>query len=455
MKNKQWITSLLPFGLIQVQRILTNRYSRTSISGYITSVQACSRLSTIGITKDGILLVNPEFANKWLRDKDNLRFVLLHELMHILLGHIFRNVDTIFNIAADAIINAYLYTDRSLSSKFLEEFYDDATIYSAILRPNSKLLTCSGVYSPDSRIKHIYSNLYRLDTYNVKKEDEIVADQVVYVLKLLAPPSKKITLIGSHSMDGTGGDPPPDAIPEGEYEGSVKPEEFDKKLSNEAKESLMEAMLPYAGYCSTLLKSLINIEHSKSLDIHRIDDFLLTSSVSDFVNVDIQPSRTSSPFPIQLSRRDAVLLSAGIWPGLFKKPISHELSHNRALYLFVDVSGSCTSILPKLIGSLYWLKSKLSSVYLFSNKVVKTTFDSLMSGEICTTGGTDFDCIAETLIKDNVSKAIIITDGYANMSDTNIKQLKQNKVELLTLLIDTDDQLLLKQFGEVLPVRME
>ena len=104
--------------------------------------------------------------------------------------------------------------------------------------------------------------------------------------------------------------------------------------------------------------------------------------------------------------------------------------------IYLDVSGSVDEYLPKIISILRNLKNEISSIFLFSNKVVEVPFLSLLKGAIKSTGGTDFDCIAESILERQFDKAIIITDGYASMKAENKKKLQSLKLKSLTILFE-------------------
>ena len=71
-----------------------------------------------------------------------------------------------------------------------------------------------------------------------------------------------------------------------------------------------------------------------------------------------------------------------------------------------------------------------------------------MVGKIKTSYGTDLDCVAGSVIKNNYDKLIVITDGFASMNPENQHELLKRKVKILTILYGggytCDD---LKQFG--------
>jgi len=72
---------------------------------------------------------------------------------------------------------------------------------------------------------------------------------------------------------------------------------------------------------------------------------------------------------------------------------------------------------PEIIGLLRSLKAELKTIFLFSNKVVEVPFPTLLAGQVQTTYGTDFDCIAEHVLANPYDKAVIRTDGYASMTE--------------------------------------
>lgn len=77
----------------------------------------------------------------------------------------------------------------------------------------------------------------------------------------------------------------------------------------------------------------------------------------------------------------------------------------------------------------------MTSIYLFSNRVVETCFKELVEkGKVNTTYGTDFDCVARKILEDDLEKAIVITDGIASMNEENSEALKEKHVKILTIL---------------------
>jgi predicted metal-dependent peptidase len=130
------------------------------------------------------------------------------------------------------------------------------------------------------------------------------------------------------------------------------------------------------------------------------------------------------------------LIANGLHPGFFHNQLSTPAQRRKGLAIYLDVSGSVNEYLPKILGILQHLRREITSVFLFSNKVYETRFSTLLNGEIKTTGGTDFDCIAESILERQLDKAVIITDGYASMTEVNKVKLKRQGLITLTILFN-------------------
>lgn len=60
---------------------------------------------------------------------------------------------------------------------------------------------------------------------------------------------------------------------------------------------------------------------------------------------------------------------------------------------------------------------------------------NLSQGKAKTTWGTDFDCLAESILKEGYEKAVVIRDGWAAIKKENLEALKKRKVKTLTILL--------------------
>jgi hypothetical protein len=75
----------------------------------------------------------------------------------------------------------------------------------------------------------------------------------------------------------------------------------------------------------------------------------------------------------------------------------------------------------------------------------------VQKGNLQTTYGTDFDCIALSILERGFDKAVIITDGVASMEAVNEQKLKRLGLKTLTILFSMRDSCAsFSPFGDVL-----
>jgi len=129
-----------------------------------------------------------------------------------------------------------------------------------------------------------------------------------------------------------------------------------------------------------------------------------------------------------------VLLSAGIWPGFFRNRQPEIIRKQKGIAIFLDVSGSVNDYLPQIIGILSGFRDRIRTIHLFSNTVVEVPFGALCQGKVQTTYGTDFDCIAKTILGKEYERAVVITDGYGGLKEENSAALNKAGSRILTIL---------------------
>ncbi|MCB4791250.1 MAG: hypothetical protein LHV68_05120 [Elusimicrobia bacterium] len=378
-------------------------------------------LPTVCINKDGVLEYNPEFLDKYVNTQQDLFCVVFHELLHPMFNHFIYRSGKIDNFAADSIINAViskLYSEQSDGGKFFTKLYP-ATGLTGLLRPKSSL--------SETRFENLYSNLYY-------RSPKLTTGEVIQTLRILADtvPSN-VTLIGSH----TGGDGIPADVAE--------------RIASELKEKLLEKF-KNAGCYDNMVDLFIEILKSKfTLRKQMLEKYASNSVKARFKSfVGNDAERVS---PVLLSgcrlRRAAVLLSCGIYPVRYYIPKS-SLRPNKGIIVYLDVSGSVENALPDIVGILMTIKDKIGKIYAFSNAVKEIPFTDLVKGEVETTGGTDFDCIANSILEHRHEHVIVITDGFASLEDELLEKLKNFKPQILTILFDGKDNCLeFQPFGDV------
>ena len=401
-------------------------------AAFIEQVVPDPTIPTACINAQGALRYNPEFVSQHVRSSVDLFCLLFHELLHPAFGHFIHPTDDVANIACDAIINAiitHVFAEPSGGGSLFLRAYPERGL-PALLRPHSAM--------NHSRYQLLYRELYP-QTHGV---GSLSTGEVIQALRTLVPPSPKETvlLLGSHSTD-KGQTPPTDRWP--------------TAVASRIADDLLHAIQhsgSAAGTWPHLQELLIEVlKRKKTVREDLLARYATRRAVGQFFHEHYRPRRVTSPFPVRPSRRDLVLLSAGVWPGLFRCQQQARRDETKGVAVFLDVSGSVNEHLPGIVGLLTRYRYRIDTVYQFSNTVAETSLDSLAKGHVRTTYGTDFDCVARVILDKECDRAVIFTDGYASLDDEHTHALTEAHPHILTILFagktDCPD---LQPFGEVM-----
>jgi len=409
------------------------------VAGFIRSAAADGKVPTACINAQGDLRYNPEFVKKHVRTREDLFCLVFHELLHPFFRHYAYGGGMLENIACDAVINAVIslvFRSQSNSGSLFQKLYESEGI-EQILRPSPHAAV------RNSRYAGIYAGLYS----GGPRYRGMTTGEVIRSLKVLAEgvSASAIVLLGSHGVGVQG---------KGAPAGSSKlPDSVLEGLARDIKEAMAGSR--QAGHCESLSSMLMDVLKTHlSLKKRMLRDYTTKSKVDKFRQDGRRQARQSSPIPISPGKRDLVLLAAGIYPVYFHNRTTRLTSQRRGLAVYLDVSGSVNQHLPRIVGILRNLRSDISTVYLFSNNVVEMPFADLVDkGKVETTYGTDFDCIAASILEKGFEKAVVMTDGYASMNQDNQDKLRKAGVRILTVLFggktDCDD---FEPFGPVMPL---
>jgi len=115
----------------------------------IADVEFTGKVPTMAVSLSGnpILKINLDFCRKHLRSENDVKAVLLHEFLHVLLLHTekYKISNPLLNIALDAIINSIIYRYKGMDyAGFFARFYKWEGI-SLLLRPelmNCRMMNC-------------------------------------------------------------------------------------------------------------------------------------------------------------------------------------------------------------------------------------------------------------------------------------------------------------------------
>ncbi len=419
-------------------------------AGFIQRVEEDPYQSSAHITQDGCLHYNPAFVEEHVGGPEDLFGLLLHELLHPLWAHFLRCPGELENIAADAVINAAistLYSGPSAQGHLFETLYPAQGV-EGLLRPQSEL--------EGDILDRVYSRLYPAAIAGRRESStrlahRLTTGELLRTLKILLPEKKPnpTNLLGSHRRET-----------EGDVESVTVDRPWDRndlsQIASDLKAGLETAEGSEAGSGSELYDLLSQVlESHVGLKEDVLMRFATQQRADRFLEKKrMEAQRRVSPLPLYPSRRDLVLLAEGAYPLHYHHLIYQETVDRQGVAIYLDVSGSVTSFLPQIIGVLNKLRGRMASIFQFSTEVVETSLEELLAGEIQTTYGTDFDCVARSILEQGFERSIVITDGYAGLSKCLRDELLEQQAQLLTVLFGHARGCApLAALGEVVPLQ--
>jgi hypothetical protein len=403
-----------------VRGVLRHALGRDSyIASMIKHVDESSNCPTACITADGHMQYGPTFVQQYIACEEDVFSLVMHELMHPLYSHWIHGSGELENIAADMVINAtisQLFANASGEGSLFKRFYESHGIH-GLLRPMSCMR--------DSRYEDLYDAFY---TRARSRDRWLSTGEVIQTLKILTPTIKvdTIVLLGTHGV-GT-------AEQTGNKSKGFAAEVLGK-IADELKNAVNRLPRTNAGYSENLYEMFVEtLKIHLSIKKALLQKFATRQKMDNFQH-DTRHARIQvSPIPLRPSKRDLVLMSAGMTLFHYHNQTAGITQTRQGLAIYLDVSGSVNQHLPHIVSVLECLRAELKTIYLFSNKVVEIPFKTLLAGNVQTTYGTDFNCIAHSILEQGYDKAVIITDGYAAIDPDLVQMLVDDKVNTFTVL---------------------
>jgi hypothetical protein len=386
------------------------------------------------------LLLNPAFVAQWCHTPERLATLILHELLHIALGHtrLFPRPTLAHNVAFDAIINRTLLSaiegtrmrHSSVCFGYDVERYTDlfTDFYSASKAPEFILRPPPGwPLAPDwtascdmpASLREIHRDLYDVTRFSsvsrgkweppAPRYTQVTYADIIAALRdcdeFQAP---DVPLLGAHG--DTAADR--DAI-----RGS---------RDRDAAELLAGALEPL---CGQLPGRGEHLGLTQAADASRTP--ALEQALRVLLRKAIKPNgvaRTRASWRQRDVRvvhrmhdrraacrvRAAELLGTPM-PMLFDGHVYERAREPQQVAIYVDVSGSMSQVLPHLRRALMTLRREIDpTLYWFSTVVVPAKGDELERGNMPSTGGTSI-CAVITHATQQLpvgSAAIVLTDGH-------------------------------------------
>ena len=386
----------------------------------LAGIAASRAVDTAAVTCEGRsrLLVNPDFVATYCRRDEHLFLLVMHELWHVILAHtrLWPRPTPNHNIAFDAVINAGLarqHPDPEYRG-FFEALNPADAFPGLLLRPpegwphGPRYRRGGGPPGTDALLRRLYPPPNREDNR------EPLYEEILAVLERAGDRGDQgdgPVLLGDH-RDRCADD---DAL--------------DDPLLGDVVRRIVAAWppppFPVAGRdTGGAVRDWAAALSPPAEDVRRVFARVL--------------HRCLGPSPGRAFRRSRLMVpvvaGTGVWPNaadrlaparrllgapttLWAQPTvtpARVPERPASAHVYLDVSGSMTELLPRLLGLLVpFAADGRAAVWQFSTEVEPLPLAALRRGRLATTMGTDINCVAAHLLAHPaVRRAVVVTDGY-------------------------------------------
>jgi hypothetical protein len=359
---------------------------------------------SVSLGKKSTLFVNLDFVRQHCHTLEHVKALLIHEFLHILLGHTLRiqRMNPAINIALDAVINAIIHRQLGIAySSLMSRYYGAETGLLALLRPLHKeegiqYWNARNIGAPVPPLLDLHVRLYG---------GVVLAEDVLEVAK-----SFGISALQDALANGT--------LLLGGHEEPIPPLE---ELGGQALKRLEQSLttLPPGVFRDSkgfkpsqivVLKKPASIPaawRKKTLPV--LKRLLLPDPGSRITTVTVKTH--TAPILNTADRRGSL---RALWSPLIPE-ISWNTAHTKlegSVQIYLDVSGSMHSFLDELVRLLAEFQTHIRKpLWAFSTEVYPAR---IIRGKLDTqtTGGTSLACVFEHIKKTAPKKALIVTDGF-------------------------------------------
>jgi hypothetical protein len=383
------------------------------------------------------LLLNPDFIDQYCKRDEHLFLLVMHELWHVILAHtrLYPRATLAHNIAFDAIINAALARQFCAPEYrgFFEAINPADKFPSCLLRPpvgwpthpeytevgppgTRRLL--ERLYPPnnvDRWVPPLYEeilNLLRRDALQKMANGEVWIVEEPFLLGDHDTPTQS----GQRAEDQFFKDvlkrvaatwPPPPSMP-----GRRSPDGVYGEWSTVLGLSTEQARRVFSRVLQRCLGPRLGRERRR-----------LRAPVMGTTGVGVIPNARDRMVPA----RQQLGVQGVLWnlPGIIRARVPDVPSK---AFIYLDVSGSMSNMLPYLLGLLLpYVSRGFADVFQFSTTVEPMPLPDIRKAQLRTTRGTDINCVLDHILATTmqIHRILILTDGYTGVpSDELIGQVK-------------------------------
>ena len=395
----------------------------------LAAIEFTDTVPTLAVTlgERPVLMVNLEFLNAHARTEAHVKAVILHEFLHIILGHTcqFERMNKALNVALDAVINSILHRrlGREFSS-FFAEYYADCKGVTRLLRPLAE-----GETQPPPEAHPLVRTLF--ETHQRLMDGQILADDVLELVQ---------------QMNAAGlGSQLPIALPPGRhFIGSH--EDAPRSVSPLIVDAITRTLQSWNEHGVFRDPARFRADPTRFTMKALPPEFLHWQQTAwkilrDHVTRDPRASCTeevprNALLPV-LSAGDRRAFLRTLWSPVI--PEAHwELAERRpsgTCQVYLDVSGSMHLEMQALVDLLARLRRHIRSPFWAFSDEVKPA--AIRDGQLVTstTGGTSMNAVLAHVAATLPGRAVVITDGYIEACDPALlARLRAARQDIFVLL---------------------
>ena len=402
----------------------------------LLDIRASREIPTACVTLGGRsrLWLNPDFIAAHCRTDAALGMLVMHELLHVLLGHtrLFPRVTPAHNIAFDALINAQLcllFPDPGYTALF-RELYPEEDLPWALLRPpaawpgDQARWTLPGEAGRLHRALYTETSVTTVELFEMIRRELSLGEPAVLALG---------RLLGSHDANDT-------------RDGACDPDLMRALRDIVARWPMHQRISGRDEGGEVVTERLRRIEaRREAVAVLRRALWPLLDLRTDGTGAGARApllAPTVLPYRTRADRRAEVRFLCGHEPLFFEGRARHwEWVRGERVHVYVDVSGSMAEELPLIYGALGPLLSHLyPRIHLFSTRVEDIDPEALRQGWKTSTEGTDIACVTQHLLEHRIARALLVTDGWVGETPAeHVRRLRRRRVRLACVITHEGD----------------
>lgn len=386
----------------------------------LLDVEFTERVDTLAVTCEDrpVLKVNLTFLTQHCRGDAEVRAVIMHEFLHVLLRHTQQRtpVTPQENIATDAVINAIIHrTLGEAASGFMSRYYAEATGVCRLLRRPTEAEEDGRVNwwhlpparSRERRLVKLWLALY---------DGDLVAEDILAIAEDLTVPRTPPQLLGNHD---------PSSTPQGAEATSALAKAVAQSRRSLASTRVFRSPAPIAGAGTAPMREVITPSALALRRWRRETAQVLRRHLQPDIDPAGDRSERMALLPL-LSPSDRRAALRSLWSPFMPEAAwtsSATTPVGRAM-VYLDASGSMDDELPHLVALLGQLGHLVSRPLWAFSTIVQPARVVGRRLEVPTTGGTALGCVLDHVARRQPRAAVVITDGF-------IEDLRRSQVRAI------------------------